>query len=76
LVLGAFERSADDVDAAPVEPVVTRMSPEARGPEIPDAAAAVREWSSRMFGEERPDVDFLQAVSLANEMLGTTLAEA
>ena len=29
-----------------------------------------------MFGEERPDVEILHSVPLANEMLGTTLAEA
>lgn len=76
LARGTFDRSADDVDAAPVETVVVRMPPETRGPEVTDSATAVREWSGRMFGEECPHVEILYAVPLANEMLGTSLAEA
>lgn len=74
LVRRAPDGSTDDINAPTPEADIVRVAPKAREAEILNAATPVWEWPRRMLGKEAPDVQILNAMLAANEMLGTALA--
>lgn len=72
---GARDRPTDDVDAPTPKAMIIRMATKPRGAKVLDATSTIREWPRGVLGKERPDVEILHAVLLADKVLGAALTQ-